>query len=304
MTLWEPEVELDPKEGGETYPPEPSIADVETWLDWQAHQLDMPCWWRDLMAIPGVEDPWKLIWMIWASFSIPEVRSRVFLGQDYIAPPAPKCFTQNMFLPDELSYQDVQQQPFLLTVAYARGLQYWVENLNLPENPDFCPLARSVIELRERVKKHVMFTKWDFIWGLGRVNLGATSQWPQTNSTGFGGIEPLLGDQPFEQDASFMEATTQTASPTMSNVELTRPITPPDRMEEENQYVLVITTSVLQLNLETANVDLRKLVTASSGRDAFQNPRMVAVFLGPTRRVISSQGTTVEELEDIMDLME
>ena len=31
---------------------------------------------------------------------------------------------------------------------------------------------------------------------------------------------------------------------------------------------------------------------------------MVAVFLGPTRRAISSQGATVEELEDIMDLME
>ena len=116
---------------------------------------------------------------IWASFLIPKVRSRVFLGQDYTTPPAPKCLTWNVFLPDELSYQDVQQQPFLLTVAYAQGLQYQGEKLNLPENPDFCPLARSVIELKERVKEHVMFTKWDIIWGLGRVNLGATSQCPK-----------------------------------------------------------------------------------------------------------------------------
>ena len=79
---------------------------------------------------------------------IPGVGNRVFLGQDYTAPPAPKCLIQNVFLPDELSYQDVQQWPFLLTVAYAQGLQYWVEKLNLSENPDFCPLARSVIELR------------------------------------------------------------------------------------------------------------------------------------------------------------
>ena len=107
MTFWEPEVEPDPKEGGENYPLEPSIVDVETWLDWQAHQLDTPCWWMELTAILGVEDPWKLAQKIWASFLIPKVRSRVFLGQDYTAPPAPKCLTQNMFLLDELLYQDV-----------------------------------------------------------------------------------------------------------------------------------------------------------------------------------------------------
>ena len=37
VTFWEQEVELDPEEGGENYPPEPFILDVETWLDWQVH---------------------------------------------------------------------------------------------------------------------------------------------------------------------------------------------------------------------------------------------------------------------------
>ena len=74
-------------------------------------------------------------------------------------------------------------------------------------------------------------------------------------------------------------------------------------MEEENWYILVITTSIRPLNLGTANDDLRELVTASSGRDAYWNPCMVAIFLGPTRRAISHQGMTVEELEDIMDLV-
>ena len=27
------------------YLSEPSIKDVETWLDWQACQMDMPYWW-------------------------------------------------------------------------------------------------------------------------------------------------------------------------------------------------------------------------------------------------------------------
>ena len=82
VTFWEPEVEPDPKEGGENYPLKLSIVDVETWLDWQACQLDMPCWWTELTAIPGMEDPWKLTQKIKASFLIPKVRSRVFLGQD------------------------------------------------------------------------------------------------------------------------------------------------------------------------------------------------------------------------------
>ena len=178
-------------------------------------------------------------------------------------------------------------------------MQYW------GESPDFFPLVRSVIELRERVKEHVMFTKWDVTQGLGRVNPGATSQWPQTNSTSFERMDPQLsprpttvGNQPVEQDTSFMEATTQTASPAISSVELTGPITPLDRMEEENWYILVVTTLIRQLNLENADVDLKESVTALPGRDAFWNPHMVAVFLGLTRRAISGRGATVKELEE------
>ena len=141
--------------------------------------------------------------------------------------------------------------------------------------------------------------------GLREGQSGATSQWPQTSSTSFRRMDPPLsprptpvGNQPVEQNTGFMEATTQATSPAMSGVELTRPLPPPDRTEEENWHVLVITTLIRQLNLETASVDLGELLTALTGRGAFQNPHMVAVFLGPARRVISSQGTTVKELEE------
>ena len=210
-----------------------------------------------------------------------------------------------MFLPDELSYQDVQQQPFLLTMTYAWGLQYWAEKLNPLEDPDFCPLTGSVIEMRERMKEHVVFTKWDIIQGLGRVNPGATSQWPQTGPTSFRRMDPPLSprstpvdDWPVEQNTSFMEATTQTTCPTMSGVELTRPITPPDRTEEENWYVLVVTVSIRQLNWETTAVGLREMVTAPPRRSAFWNPCIAAVLSGPARRAISGQGTIVRELEE------
>ena len=66
---------------------------------------------------------------------------------------------------------------------------------------------------------------------------------------------------------------------------------------------MVVTASIQQLNLETADVDLGESVTVSPGRDAFRNPCMEAVFSEPTRRAISGQGATMEELEDITDLV-
>ena len=266
----------------------------------------------------GVEDPKKLAQKIQASFLIPEVRSQVFLGQGYTIPPASKCLTWNVFLLDELSYQDVQQHPFLLTMASAKGLQYWAEKLNWPVDPDFCPLARSVLELRERVKEHIIFTKQDVIQDLWRINPGATSQWPHPTPTGLGRVDPTLSpcvavskgtytvvlstglqvdEQPVGQNASLMEATTQAASPTMSGVKLMSPIASPDGMEEENQYVLVMTALIRWLNLETTSIVLRKMVTALPRRSAFQNPSMAAVLSGSARRALSDQGAIVTELE-------
>ena len=273
----------------------------------------MPYWWTELTTIPGVEDPRKHAWKICTSFSIPAVRSKVFPGQGYTAPPAPRCLTWSVFLLDELSYQDMQQQPFLLTVAYAQGLQYRAERLNPPADPDFCPLARSVLELKERVKEHVVFSKQDIIQGLGRIDPGTTSQWPQptltdirskesnsagvwekcvTTSSSFGSLPESrdttvpstrlqMEDQPIGQDASLIEATTQTASATTSGVELTSPITPPNWTEEEKWYILVVTTLVRSLNLEMTDIILGDTMTASAGGGAFQNSHMAAVLSGP-----------------------
>ena len=297
MTFWEPEVKPDPKGEDEDYPPEPSILDVKTWLDWQACQLSTPCWWWELKAIPSMKDLQKLAHKIWASFLIPKVRSRAFPGQDFTAPPAPKCLNRNAFLPNDLLYQDVWQQPFLLTVAYARGLQYWVEKLNLPEGSNFCLLAGSVIELREMVKEHVVFTNWDHLRDLGRVDPRAMNQWPQTSSSC--GIMPPLGDEPREPDTSFTEATTQTISLAMTNTKPIRHTIPPVGAEGENQYLLVITASIGKLSLESASNDLEGSSTALHGGDTFQNPRMAAV-LSTTHKwqlfFLHQQGQSVMEV--------
>ena len=57
VTFREPKVEPNPEGGAEDYPLEPPISDVETWLEWQASQLNTLTWWLELGAIPGVKDP-------------------------------------------------------------------------------------------------------------------------------------------------------------------------------------------------------------------------------------------------------
>ena len=215
-------------------------------------------------------------------------------------------------------------------MAYIQGLQYWVERFNPPADLGFCPLVRSILELKERVKEHVIFSKQDIIQGLGRIDPGTTSWWSQPNITGIGSKESnsagvwethgttssLFGsphergdttvlstklqmeDQPTAQDASPIEAATQTASATATVVKLTSPITPPDWTEEEKWYILVVTTLVRSLNLETTGVILGDMVTTSAGGGAFQSPCMAAVLPGPIQeiRAISNPGAMVKEL--------
>ena len=106
-------------------------------------------------------------------------------------------------------------------------------------------------------------------------------------------------DQAIGQDASLIEAATQTASTTMSGVELTSPIASPNQTEEEKWYVLVVTASIRSLNLEMTSVILGDTLTASSEGSAFWNPHMAAVLSRPVqaRGAISNQDSTVKELD-------
>ena len=81
-----------------------------------------------------------------------------------------------------------------------------------------------------------------------------------------------LGNEPSELDTGFTEATTQTVSLPTNDVELIRHITPQDRMEEENQYLLVIVTSIRQLSLGSVGDDLRESSATPSGGNNFPEP--------------------------------
>ena len=60
----------------------------------------------------------------------------------------------------------MRQQQVLLMIAYARFLQHWVEKHNLPKNPDFCPWAECVRELRQTIQEFVNITYRDVMQGL------------------------------------------------------------------------------------------------------------------------------------------
>ena len=264
---------------------EPSVSEMEKWLEWQAKQLGTPAWWLELKGILGVKDLWKPAHKIRDSFYIPEVRMRASPKQQYMAPPAPKCLNRNTSIPDELSYQDVHQQPSLLMVTYARGLQYWAEKLNPARSPDLCHLAGSVVELRETVWEHVTFNHWDVVQGLGEIHLGSTSQWPQTTL-----FNHVLASPVEEQD--FMETTTDT-TPSTAEKDMTGCTTPPPRTERQNWYLFVVTDSIGQLNLGPGGNGPKE----SRAKNTFQNLRMAATFTWSTK-AISYEGPTIKDLDE------
>ena len=156
------------------------------------------------------------------------------------------------------------------------------------------PLAGSIVKLREAVIEHIVFTNWDLLWDLGRVNLGATNQWPQPGSSRR--VVLPLGNEPSELDTSFTEATTQTISLAANNVEPIRCIIPQDRMEEVIWHLLVIMTLIRQLSLGSVSINLRQSSATPPGGNTFQNPHTAAVLSGSTRAVIYP-GATMKELE-------
>ena len=68
---------------------EPSMDDLEMWLEFQAGQLGTPTWLEDLGAVPGIEDRHKFMQKIRASFYVLEVWLMASQQWGYTAPAAP-----------------------------------------------------------------------------------------------------------------------------------------------------------------------------------------------------------------------
>ena len=124
MNFHDPDNVKDPVKEEVSNSIEPSVDDLETWLEYQAGQLGTPTW-GELAAVPGIEDRHKFAWKIRASFYVPEVHLRVSPEWVYTTPPAPWVLDRGTFHLEKFAYQDVRQQPILLMIAYARCLQHW-----------------------------------------------------------------------------------------------------------------------------------------------------------------------------------
>ena len=257
---------------------------METWLEWQAKQLGTPTWWMELQAITGIRDPQKLAQKIRASFYIPEVWMRTLLEPGYTVPPTLRSLDRNAFLPDNLSYQDVQQKPALLTMAYARSLQYWVEKQSLLRSQNLHPLAESVVELQEAVKEYVILNYLDIIQDLGATNKESPSHEPHTTIFSHMLLSPKE-EQEFRRTTIYIASTTakrDTAKYTAS----------PARTERENPCLLFVTVSVAWLNLGPGGSTIRR---STAEGNAFQNLQMAATFLIPPGAVCYGD-TTIKEL--------
>ena len=93
-----------------------------------------------------------------------------------------------------------------------------------------------------------------------------------------------------------METTTHTSSP-IAEEDMTRCTTLPSGTERENQYLLLITASEGQLNLEPSGNNHERSTTDLLEENTFQNTQMAATFSGSTR-AIGYGGSTVKELNE------
>ena len=149
--------------------PEPDILDFGLWVPWKAERCETPDWWMELSAVLGKEDARKLAREVRVSFGLPrwlwELDPREATLQ---APPALPCLCRKRFMPPADSIfacRDIREIPREKLVVYARALQHWAEQNNLPARGEPGLLVRSVLELREEVKWYLSFTDEEVFWG-------------------------------------------------------------------------------------------------------------------------------------------
>ena len=104
-------------------PPKPPVKEFWNWVTWKAETYEISSWWRELMAVPGVEDHEKLAQEVQASFWLPKRASELHEVENYHqAPPAPLCLLwKNLLpLPDSIfACQDIQEMQHKKMAAYA-----------------------------------------------------------------------------------------------------------------------------------------------------------------------------------------
>ena len=154
-------LETSDNEGGEM-PPEPTVLDFTEWVQWKAGKCVTPSWWMELSMVLGEDNTRELARQVRVSFGLPQWLWELDAEKATLqAPPALPCLCWQTFmpLPDLIfSSWDIREVPREKVVAYARALQYWAEQNDLPTGGELHLLAKGVLELREEVKWYLTFT--------------------------------------------------------------------------------------------------------------------------------------------------
>ena len=180
--LWGSPETLDDK--GKMMPPEPAVSDSAEWVMWKAERCNTPNWWMELSTVPGVDDTQKLARQVRASFRLPHQLQELDAEEATLwTPPALPCLCQQKFMPPADSIftsQEIGEVPREEVVAYARDLQHWAEQNDLPTGSEPHLLAKSVLELREEVKWYLTFTNEEVFQGIAipEVEEGGGSMTP------------------------------------------------------------------------------------------------------------------------------
>ena len=158
------------KDEGDVMPLEPVVLEFSQWVPWKAKKCKTPDWWSELSVVLGMEDCRKLAREVWASFWLPQQMQELGMREANLqAPPMPPCLCWQRFMPLAKSIyacRDIREIPWEKVVAYARALQHWAEEINLPAGGGPHLLAESMKELREEVKWYLSFSDEEVFWGV------------------------------------------------------------------------------------------------------------------------------------------
>ena len=217
---------------------------------------------------------------------MPEVQLRASPEWGHTAPPSPQILDRGAFHLEKFAYRDVRQRPALLTIAYARCLQHWVEKQNLLRNQDFHPWAECMSELWQTMREFVNITNQDVMQGLEIEKPEASH--PQPGATIFSRALSTLDEEP-----KVMEDPPHLDSPPPKD-EVIWCASAPWGLGQSDKYLLVVTSKANWLGPGAGGNNVRG---SMGGGSLFQNPQMSAVFPPPWEGT-RYEGTTLTKLNE------
>ena len=118
-------------------PLEPSVLKFANWVRWKVGKCNTPNWWAELLTVPGEDKTRRLAQEVRASFQLPRRMHELEPKEaPFQAPPALPCLHYWRFMPLVMSIyasQDIREIPREKMIAYARALQHFAEQNNLPK---------------------------------------------------------------------------------------------------------------------------------------------------------------------------